>query len=148
VGFGEASTSEMMFGMFEFTAANGVSPQPSSIRSQMETLVASFPPGSAFLIDVPRAAQGPTPSVLHLPPTGEGAWFVPTLGIVNVSPIKDLKWNGASFDFSTPLRLGTGPGPFRVTGSITEDGSVRGSLETLSSASRVPFNEFSGKSNK
>jgi hypothetical protein len=147
VGFGESSTSEMMFGMFEFTAADGVSPQAASIRSQMETLLASFPSGSAYLIDVPRANQPPVPSVLHVPQSGEGSWFVPTLGIVNVSPIRDLKWNGKAFDFSAALRLGTGPGPFHVTGTV-DDGSIHGSLETLSAASRVPFSEFTGKSSK
>src|SRR4051812_16856806 len=39
VTFGEASTSEMMFGMFEFTADAGVSPQPSTERARMEALV-------------------------------------------------------------------------------------------------------------
>jgi len=37
-------------------------------------------------------------------------------------------------------------GPFMVTGNV-DHGSIRGSLQTLSSTSRVPFNEFSGKRN-
>src|SRR5205807_6840388 len=43
VRFGEASTAEMMFGMFEFTAADGVSPKPSTERTRMTALVSSFP---------------------------------------------------------------------------------------------------------
>src|SRR5205085_2682316 len=35
VRFGEASTDEMMFGMFEFTAADGVSPRPSTDRTRL-----------------------------------------------------------------------------------------------------------------
>ena len=36
VRFGEASTAEMMFGMFEFTADAGVSPKPSTERSRID----------------------------------------------------------------------------------------------------------------
>ena len=143
VTFGEASTAEMMFGMFEFTAVEGVSPKPSTLRARMEALLASFPPRSAYMINVPQAAQT-IPSVLYLPQSGDGAWYVSTLSIINVSTIKDVSWTGNAFKFSTSLRLGTGPGPFQVNGEIGEDGSIHGSLETLSSTSRVPFREFSG----
>jgi len=136
----------MLFGMFEFSATNGVSPQKTTINSKMETLLASFPPGTAYLVDVKRQGQQPSITVLHLPPSGEGAWFVPTLGIINVSPITDLKWNGRDFQFTSVLRLGTGPGPFRVTGSVVEGGSIRGSLETTTPTSRVPFETFTGNS--
>ncbi len=146
VTFGEASTAEMMFGMFEFTAVEGVSPKPSSARARMEALLASFPPGSAYMINVPQVAQS-VPSVLYLPKSGDGAWYVPTFSIINVSTIKDASWTGNAFQFSTSLRLGTGPGPFRVNGTIGEDGSIRGSLETLTSTSGVPFREFSGTPN-
>ena len=53
VTFGEASTNEMMFGLFEFTAVAGVSPKPSTERERMESLVASLPADSSFLIDLP-----------------------------------------------------------------------------------------------
>src|SRR5215510_10548571 len=69
VTFGEASTSEMMFGMFEFTADTGVSPKPSTERERMEALVASLPADSSFLIDLPFGPRG-LPAVLHLPRTG------------------------------------------------------------------------------
>ncbi len=143
VTFGEASTAEMMFGMFEFTAADGVSPRPIALRERMELLLSSFPAGSAYFIDVPRPGQT-LPSVLYLPKSGEGAWYIPALNIINVSPIKDAAWNGNAFQFSTMLRLGSGPGPFAIKGSISNGGSIQGSLETLSTTSRVPFNEFSG----
>jgi hypothetical protein len=147
VTFGEASTAEMMFGMFEFTAVEGVSPKPSNVRSRIDALMASFAPRSAYLINVSQAAQT-IPSVLYLPrQSNEGAWYIPTLGIINVSTIKDVTWNGSAFQFSTSLRLGTGPGPFQITGNVEEDGSIHGSLQTLSNTSRVPFSEFSGAHN-
>jgi hypothetical protein len=146
VNFGEASTAEMMFGMFEFTAVDGVSPKALDIRPKMETLLASFPPGTAYFIDIPRPNQT-LPTVLYLPKSGQGSWFVPTGSIINVSTITDTKWNGDAFEFSSILRLGTGPGPFKVTGNLTADGSVKGSLETTVPTSRVPFNDFSGKHN-
>jgi hypothetical protein len=112
----------------------------------MEALLASFPPGSAYMINVPQLALT-IPSVLYLPKSGDGAWYIPTFSIINVSTIKDVSWTGNAFQFSTSLRLGTGPGPFQVNGTIGEGGAIRGSLETLSSTSRVPFREFSGTPN-
>jgi hypothetical protein len=146
VTFGEASTAEMMFGMFEFTAVDGVSPKPGNIPSRMGMLAASFPKGTAFSIQVPQAAQT-IPTVLYLPKSGEAAWYFPTLGILNVSSINDLSWNGNTFQFSTMIRLGTGPGPFLVTGNVKDDGSIQGAVETTTPTSRVPFREFSGLGN-
>ena len=144
--FGEGTDSEMMFGMFEFTAARGVSPITLTVRDRIDSLLASFPPGTAYFIDLPRPQQT-IPSVLYLPKSGEGAWYMPGLGIINVSALNDVKWNGNAFQFSTMIRLGTGPGPFQITGEITAEGSIHGSLKALSPTSRVPFDEFSGKRN-
>jgi len=74
VTFGEASTSEMMFGMFEFTANDGVSPKASTPRSRMETLVGTLPADSSFLIDLPFTTP-PQPAVLHVPRNGPGAFY-------------------------------------------------------------------------
>jgi hypothetical protein len=145
VTFGEASTAEMMFGMFEFTAVNGVSPAPGTIASRMEALLASFPKGTAYSIAVPQGAQT-IPTVLYLPKSGKAAWYFPA-GIINVSSIDDLSWSGSAFQFSTMIRLGTGPGPFRVAGTVKDDGSIHGSLETTVATSRVPFAEFTGSRN-
>lgn len=89
VGFGEASTAEMMFGMFEFTAADGVSPKPSTPRSRMQILRSSFA-DSACLVDLVLPNQT-IPSVLHIPRSGEGAWYVPTFGMITVAPIRDIR---------------------------------------------------------
>ena len=95
VRFGEASTAEMMFGMFEFTAAAGVSPKPSTERSRLTALLSSFPADSAFLIEVPFAKE-PTLSVFHLPRSGDGvAGTWTTFGrLIGPGPVQQLKWDG------------------------------------------------------
>src|SRR5439155_8328396 len=124
VTFGEASTtSEMMFGMFEFTADAGVSPTASTPRSRMEALVGTFPAEASFLIDLPftNPAQ---PSVLHVPRTGAGAFYTTTGGIILPQPVANLQWNGDSFQFNTLMHvLGPGGGYYTVTGTIAKGGT-------------------------
>src|SRR4029450_963924 len=129
VTFGEGSTAEMMFGMFEFTAVDGVSPRSGGISSRMQALEAPFPRGTAYSIPVPQAAQAIS-AVLHLPKAGEAAWYFSTQGMINVSPIEDLVWTGNAFKFTSTIRLGAGAGPFAVTGDLKEDGTIHGSLES------------------
>jgi hypothetical protein len=141
VTFGEASTAEMMFGMFEFTAKDGVSPKPSSARARIETLLSSFD-DSAYLVDMKLPTQT-IPSVLHIPRAGEGSWYVPTFGMIVVSPIADLHWTGDAFQFSTSLRVGAGPAPFAVKGERLDDGTIRASVEAIDNG-RIPFKAFTG----
>jgi hypothetical protein len=143
VTFGEASTAEMMFGMFEFTAREGVSPKAGAPRARMELLQNSFA-DSAYFVEMNVAVQRqPIPSVLHLPRSGEGSWFVPTFGMIFISPIKDLQWSGRTFQFTTSLRVGTGPAPFAVHGEVQDDGTIRAKVESIDSA-RIPFPDFTG----
>ena len=137
VTFGEASTtSEMMFGMFEFTADAGVSPKPSTERERMEALVASLPADSSFLIDLPFGPRG-LPAVLHLPRTGEGAFYTQVLGVILPQPVARLQWDGNSFRFNTLLRiLNPAGGFYTVTGTIGDDGTVRGKLRRLENNGR------------
>ncbi|HMB79869.1 MAG TPA: hypothetical protein VKI43_07370, partial [Vicinamibacterales bacterium] len=142
VTFGEASTNEMMFGMFEFTAADGVSPKPSSSRARIQLLRSSFA-DSAYVVDLATPGQRTLlggavvtedrtiPSVLHIPRSGEGSWYVPTLGMITVAPIKDIQWTGNNYQFTASLRIGTGPAPFLVKGSVQEDGSIRAAVEPI-----------------
>jgi len=143
VTFGEASTAEMMFGMFEFTAADGVSPTPSTPRDRMQALQSSFA-DSAYLVDLVRPRQT-IPSVLHIPAAGEGAWYVPTFGMIFVSPIKPV-WTGRTFEFEGVLHVGAGPGdpPFKVRGERQDDGSIRASVEPID-GKPIPFSEFTGR---
>ena len=154
VTFGEASTNEMMFGMFEFTAADGVSPKPSSSRARIQLLRSSFA-DSAYVVDLATPGQRTLlggavvtedrtiPSVLHIPRSGEGSWYVPTLGMITVAPIKDIQWTGNSYQFTASLRIGTGPAPFLVKGSVQDDGSIRATVEPINNG-RIPFKEFTG----
>jgi len=139
--FGEASTAEMMFGMFEFTAAAGVSPAPSSLRARMSLLRASLG-DAAYLVDLPLPGRT-IPSVLYIPRAGEGAWYAPAFGMINSSAITDLKWTGNAYQFTASLRVGMGPAPFAVNGSVTDEGAVRGSVESIA-GDRIPFTDFAG----
>jgi hypothetical protein len=143
VTFGEASTAEMMFGMFEFTAVDGVSPKAGSVPSRMEALMASFPKGAAYGITI---SQGPQtiPTVLYLPNSGDPAWYFLQQGLLNVASVTDLKWSGSSFKFSVS---GLGPGPMGIAGELKDDGSIHGAVELATAAGRIPFVEFSGTSN-
>jgi hypothetical protein len=153
VTFGEGSTSEMMFGMFEFTAVDGVSPKPPNNQARMEALLASFPKGTAYQIDLPQLGQLLS-LVLYLPQSGEAEWYISTLGFINVSPIKDLVWNGKSFQFSTTLGLGglgggrggAGLGPLSVKGTKQDDGSLHGFVN-LSLGRGATSAEFQAKPN-
>lgn len=145
VTFGEASTSEMMFGMFEFTAEAGVSPTPTSERSRMETLLATLPPESSFLIDLPFGAKS-APAVLHVPRTGEGAFYTQAMGMILPQPVAKLQWEGNTFQFNTLLRvLGPGAGFYTVTGTIGDDGKVHGKLQRLgNNGSPQPSFDYTG----
>jgi len=144
VTFGEASTSEMMFGMFEFTAAAGVSPTPSTERQRMEALVATLPADSSFLIDLPFGAK--PAAVLHVPRSGDGAFYTQMMGMILPQPVAKLQWEGNTFQFNTVLRtLGPGGGFYTITGTVGEDGSVRGKFQRLGNASAPqPSYDFSG----
>jgi hypothetical protein len=141
VGFGEASTAEMMFGMFEFTAVDGVSPKPSTPSNRIQILRSSFA-DSAYLVDLVLPNQT-IPSVLHIPRAGEGGWYVPTFGMITVAPVTNLQWTGGDYRFTAVLRVGMGAAPFTVTGSVQDDGSIRASVEPIGTG-RIPFKEFTG----
>ncbi len=81
--------------------------------------------------------------MLHLPRSGEGAWYVPTFGMITVAPIRDIQWAGSTYQFTASLRVGMGAAPFAVKGSVQEDGSIRASVEPIDNG-RVPFKEFTG----
>jgi hypothetical protein len=143
VTFGEASTAEMMFGMFEFTAVDGVSPKPGTVAARMEALSASFPKGTAYSITI---SQGPQtiPTVLYLPKSGEPAWYFMQAGMLNVASVNDLTWSGSSYKFSVS---GLAPTPMGVSGELKDDGSIHGNVALTAGNTRLPFTEFSGTGN-
>jgi hypothetical protein len=145
VRFGEASTAEMMFGMFEFTAADGVSPKPSTERTRMTALLSSFPKNEAFLIEVPFG-KTPTLGVFHLPRSGEGAsLYWTTIGpLIGPAPVEQLKWDGDRFEFQTVRLGGRGAGFFTVTGSVAADGTITGTMKRRGNT-QPPSYDFTGR---
>ena len=144
VRFGEASTNEMMFGMFEFTAADGVSPKPSTDKSRMAALMESFPKDTAFVADLPFGPR-PTRLALHLPKTGDrGEWYIPQqLGIFTPMAVQEVHWDGPNFSFvSLMLVGGPGRGYYDVTGMLDADGSIHGRLTRRDAAATPPYYDF------
>lgn len=149
VTFGEDSTAEMMFGIFEFTADAGVSPKPSTDRSRLEALTMTLAPESTFLVDFPFTAE-PTPAVLALPTTGAGSLYLSAVGGMIATPqIQEFKWEGNSFSFQTALLLAGNPGSgfYTVTGQVDADGSVRGTLRRRGNG-QPPSYDFTGARRK
>jgi mono/diheme cytochrome c family protein len=147
VTFGEASTSEMMFGMFEFTADAGVSPTPSTPRARMEALVATLPKESSFLLDLPFTTP-PQPAVLYVPRTGDAGFYTQAGGVILPQPVPKLVWDGNYFQFNTLLRVfGGGGGFYTVSGTIAGDGTVRGTFQRLGArgSGPQPSFEYTGK---
>src|SRR4029077_12012154 len=129
-----------------FTAADGVSPKPSTERSRFDALLTSFPKGSAYLIEVPFGKE-PTMGVFNLPRSGEGAsLYWTTMGpLIGPAPVQQLKWDGDSFEFQTALLGGgRGAGFYTVTGTVAADGTVKGMMKRRGNA-LPPSYDFTGR---
>ena len=74
VTFGEQSTNEMMFGVFDFTPKDGVSPVPTTVDKRMDVLASTLPADSTYTTSV--TILKPIPAVLHLPRTGDGMFYL------------------------------------------------------------------------
>jgi hypothetical protein len=143
VTFGEASTDEMMFGLFEFVADEGVSPRPASDRTRMEALLSTLPADSSYMVDVPLGRR-PLPSVLHLPRSGDAAWYVATNRMITVLPITQLVWDGDAYQFSSEQQIGANNIVFTVKGRVDADGTIRGTVETPFGMPAAAPAEFTG----
>ena len=143
VRFGEASTAEMMFGMFEFTVDAGVSPKPSNERTRMEALMQTLPQESAYLVQVPFNPQ-PQNIAFVLPKSGDGYMYVSTFGVViNPVQVNGLKWADEAFEFQTAIPIGPGRGFYTVRGTVAEDGTVKGEFRRRGNT-QPPAYEFTG----
>ena len=141
VTFGEQSTDEMMFGMFEFTADEGVSPTPVTPETRMDALLATLPADASYRVMVTiLPTRPPLPSVLHLPKQGEGTWYIAQSRFqINVIPIKQINWKGDAYDFRMDVRFGPKAAfTFDVSGAVTADGSVRGDVTPVG-VQQAPF---------
>ena len=144
VTFGEQSTDEMMFGVFDFTPKDGVSPQPTTIDKRMEVLANTLGSG-AYMMSV--TILKPIPAVLHIPRTGEGAFYLGQGRFqINRVPIKNIVWNGDEFQFRMDARFGGNAAfTFDVKGSVTKDGTVHGDVTPVG-VEKAPFSRsFDGK---
>ena len=101
---------------------------------------------SSFLIELPFGKQ-PIPAVLHVPRSGEGAFYTQTMGMILPQPVAKLQWDGNTFQFNTLIRvIGPGGGFYTVTGTI-ESGAVHGTLQRLGNGRRsqpLPSYDYSG----
>jgi hypothetical protein len=138
VTFGEQSTDEMMFGVVEFVPKEGVSPVPATVESRMDALQATLPAESTYRI--PVSILKPIPSVLHLPRTGEGTWYLGQSRIqINVIPIRQIVWNGDAFSFRMDVRFGPKAAfTLDVNGSVSADGTIRGQVTPVG-VPKAPF---------
>ena len=141
VTFGEQSTDEMMFGVFEFTANEGVSPKPVTPQSRMDALLSTLPAGSSYRVMVTILPGRPAlPSILYLPRQGEGTWYIAQSPLqINVVPIKSLAWTGDAYDFRMDIRFGANAAfTFDVKGAVSPEGSIRGDVTPVG-VERAPF---------
>ena len=144
VRFGEASTAEMMFGLFEFTADAGVSPKPATDRSRMDALMMTMPRESTYLLEVPWGPQ-PTPIVLSLPRSGEAATiYVPLLGLVMPQAVDEVKWDGHSFECHSTFQMPPPQfGNYTIAGTVDDTGRVTGTFKRRGTG-QPPVYEFTG----
>jgi hypothetical protein len=141
VTFGEASTDEMLFGMFEFIADEGVSPRPASNRTRMDALLSTLPADSSYLVELPLGRR-PVPSVLQLPKEGDGVWYVPANRMIMVLPVKNVAWEGSSYRFDTEIHLGPVGGAMRVAGTVDGQG-IEGAIAPVDGGG-MPLGAFTG----
>ena len=137
VTFGEQSTDEMMFGVFDFTPKDGVSPEPSSVEKRFDILAGTLPANSAYRTSV--TILKPIPAVLHLPRSGDGAFYLGQGRFqINRIPIQNIKWDGDAFEFRMDARFGPNAAfTLDVKGAVTGN-TVRGEVTPVGVA-KAPF---------
>jgi len=137
VTFGEQSTDEMMFGVFDFTPKDGVSAAPTTVEKRIDVLASTLGT-SAYKTSV--TILKPIPAVLHIPRTGEGAFYLGQGRFqINRIPIKNITWNGDAFEFRMDARFGPNAAfTFDVKGTVAADGTVKGNVTPVS-VEKAPF---------
>jgi hypothetical protein len=142
VRFGLQTTDEMMFNVVEFVADTGVSPVPASDETRRDTLLSSLPADTAYRVDLTMGRRA-MPTVLHLPESGEGTWYIPMSGNLLVLPAKDIVWDGDAYRFDMQLQLGRIGGRFVVSGTVESGGTIEGTFEAHGGGFS-PFTAFEG----
>lgn len=120
---------------------------PSTVDKRMDVLLQSLG-GSAYLTSV--TVLKPIPAVLHIPRTGEGAFYLGQGRFqINRIPIETITWNGDAFRFRMDARFGPNAAfTFDVKGSVAADGTVKGEVTPVG-VEKAPFSRsFAGKAAK
>lgn len=143
VTFGESSNDEMMFGMFEFIADEGVAPKRSTVATRIDALLSTLPRESSYRVNLQLARQT-LPSALHLPKQGPGTWYIPTIRQILVVPPERVAWTGDAFEFEMDLRMNRqSAGRYRVSGEAGADGTIRGTVAPIGPTTPL-FDSFEG----
>jgi hypothetical protein len=132
-----------MFGVFDFTPKDGVSPAPSSVEKRFDILAGTLPANSAYRTSV--TILKPIPAVLHLPRTGDGAFYLGQGRFqINRIPIQNITWNGDAFEFRMDARFGPNAAfTFDVKGTVTGN-AIHGEVTPVGVA-KAPFSRtFAG----
>ena len=137
VTFGEQSTDEMFFGVFDFTPKEGVSPVPSTVDKRIDVLAGTLGEG-AYKTTV--SILKPIPAVLHIPRTGEGAFYLGQGRFqINRVPIKTITWNGDAFAFRMDAQFGPNAKfTFDVKGTVSADGTMKAEVTPVG-VEKAPF---------
>ncbi len=141
VTWGQQSTDEMMFGMIEVIPEDGTYLSPITEEARIGALLERYSADDLYRIDLTSKGRS-IASVLHLPRRGEGTWFL-FGGLTQWSTMRvaGLVWEAEDFSFETVLDLPVGlgramggaaggamNGELTVRGSLSVDGSLRGSF--------------------
>ena len=129
----------MMFGVFEYTPKDGVSPKPSTLETKNDAVLAMLPAESSYR--VPVTILRPFISSLYLPRQGEGKWYLLQGPLqTNIVPIKQINWSGDNFTFRVDIRFGPNAAfTFDVAGSVKSDGTMHADVTPVG-VDRAPFN--------
>jgi len=131
--FGLQSTDEMMFGVFEFVAKEGVRPKAITPRSRLEALLRALGTESVYRVDL-ALGQMKVPTALVLPREGRGELHVPFGPQMTTVPVRDVVWSGDAFTFRLDI-MGI---VVEARGEVRPDGSITGAFTRPASPAAPP----------
>ena len=113
--------------------------------TNLRQIAATLPKGEAYTVGFKVGAMS-IPSLLHLPREGDGEWLVSFQGQQLALPVRDIVWVGDRFEFGLTLRFGGMGGDFSITGDVTDEGAIGGTLSSSGEAanSLMLMSEFEG----
>lgn len=143
VTFGETTADEMMFGTFEFTVDEGVSPKRPDDRMRMQVIMSSLPAESSYLVSAPLGLVSLVTG-MYLPRQGDGSWHLAVRpGVIIDVPVRQLTWNGQSFSFNSELRVGGLGAEIAVNGEVAADGTLKATARPIGRG-MMPFGTMTG----